>query len=138
MFYPPTLTNIPAELPRSPGSDIEYSGSLEVCSRRWKCGESWSLLTSFAHPLSRLTPGSVPRHEESHMHACGHAELHPYFPQKAVAWLLQRLGLQTTVVWSVLRTDLGKLPVWVLEVGFRLSGQGIAGMSLPGHGYLVA
>lgn len=123
MFYPPTLTSIPAELPRSPGSDIEYSGSLEFCSRRWKCGESWSLLTSFAHSLSCLTPGSVPHHEEPHVHAHGHAELHPYFPQRAVAWLLQRLGLQTTVVWSLLRIDVGKLPGWVLEVGFRHLGK---------------
>ena len=131
MFYP-TLTNIPADLPRSPGSDREYSRSLEFCSRRWRHGESWSLLTSFAHSLSRLTGRSVPHPEEPPTHARGHSKLHPYFPQRAVAWLRQRVGEQTTVVWSDLGTDAGEVSAWVLEVGFRLSGQGIPDMYL-GH-----
>lgn len=44
--------------------------------------------------------------------------------------------MHTTVVWFVLRTDLGKMPKWVLEMGFGLFGQGIPGFqgcTYPGY-----
>lgn len=63
MFYPPILRNIPSQLPGKRGYDIEYSGSLEFCSKRWRCGDCWPLLIS-PHLLPFFaTPGSISHHE---------------------------------------------------------------------------
>lgn len=130
IFYPPTLTNTPVELPRSPGSDTEYSGSLEFCSRRWRCGESWSLLTSFAHFPFSSNSWICPTPQRASEHAHGHVKPILVSHKELLLDYSIRVGVQTTVVWSVLRTDVRKVPAWVLEVGFRPSGQGIPVMYL--------